>query len=462
MGPLSNRKTSLQDWTTVPFPWAMTARANTALVHAGDGTEPEPPGLKALPAVQPSAQPPSSKPRVPVAITPASDSTESGQWPTKRGRVLLADDEPELRRSFTRLLRATGYDVIAAPDGDAAAKIIAGQELDAIVTDIAMPSISGIQLLQIAREHDLDVPVILVTGEPAVSTAVQALEYGAFHYLLKPVANEDLLEVVDKAVCLSRMARMKREAAEILGEEPGAGDRVGLETSFRRAMSTLWMAYQPILCAKTRAVFGYEALLRSNEPSLPHPGAVIEAAERLEALDLLGRTIRERAAGPIAPLESKELLFVNLHTTDLLDSDLLNPDAALSKIAHRVVLEITERSSLDCVKDVKSIVSTLREMGYRIAIDDLGAGYAGLTSFATLEPEIVKLDMTLVRDVDTSATKQKLVRSMTALCKDMGMLVVAEGIETGAERDTLAELGCDLFQGFKFAKPGKPFPTVQW
>lgn len=439
----------------------MTARANTALVHDGESQE-KPPGLKALPAVRPSARPPSSKPRVPVAVAPAGEVAESGEWPTKRGRVLLADDEPTLRKSFTRLLRAAGYHVIDAPDGDAAAKVIAAQDLDAIVTDIAMPTINGIQLLQIAREHDLDVPVILVTGEPAVSTAVQALEYGAFHYLLKPVANDDLLEVVDKAVCLSRMARMKREAAEILGEKPGAGDRAGLETSFRRAMETLWMAYQPILCAKTQKVFGYEALLRSSEPSLPHPGAVIEAAERLEALDTLGRTIRERAAGPISTLESEELLFVNLHTTDLLDPHLLDPNAELSKIAHRVVLEITERSSLDCVKNVKSIVAQLREMGYRIAIDDLGAGYAGLTSFATLEPEIVKLDMTLVRDVDTSATKQKLVRSMTALCKDMGMLVVAEGIETAAERDTLLDLGCDLLQGFKFAKPGKPFPEVQW
>ena len=101
-------------------------------------------------------------------------------------------------------------------------------------------------------------------------------------------------------------------------------------------------------------------------------------------------------------------------------------------------------------------------MGFRIAVDDLGAGYAGLTSFALLEPEIVKLDMTLVRDIHESATKQKLVKSMAALCKDMGMVVVAEGVETTAERDVLAGLGCDLMQGYLFAKPGKPFPEVMW
>jgi EAL domain-containing protein (putative c-di-GMP-specific phosphodiesterase class I) len=101
-------------------------------------------------------------------------------------------------------------------------------------------------------------------------------------------------------------------------------------------------------------------------------------------------------------------------------------------------------------------------MGFRIAIDDLGAGYAGLTSFATLEPEFVKLDMSLVRDVDRNPTKEKLIRSMTSLCKDLGMMVVAEGVETLAEREVLERLGCDLLQGYLLAKPGKPFPAFSW
>lgn len=435
----------------------MTPRAHGAALSDAPAAKKKD-ALRVLTSVETDQARPASEP----AVT-APPSAQSGEWPADKGRVLVVDDEPSLLRSFARLIRSKGYDVVTAPDGGAAASLVADTEFDAIVSDITMPTINGIQLLRITRDHDLDVPVVLVTGEPAVSTAVQALEYGAFHYLVKPVANDDLLEVVDKAVCLHRMAKMKRQAAEILGrEDAGAGDRAGLEASFERAMETLWMAYQPILCAKTQDVFGYEALLRSSEPSLPHPGAVIDAAERLSCLDVLGRTIRQRATLAMKRCPRERLLFVNLHTTDLLDPILLSSDAPLSKIADRVVLEITERASLDRVDDVKTIVARLREMGYRIAIDDLGAGYAGLTSFATLEPEIVKLDMTLVRDVDISATKQKLVRSMTALCKDMGMLVVAEGIETAAERDTLIELGCDLLQGFRFAKPGKPFPEVSW
>ncbi|MEO8904213.1 MAG: EAL domain-containing protein, partial [Polyangiaceae bacterium] len=89
-----------------------------------------------------------------------------------------------------------------------------------------------------------------------------------------------------------------------------------------------------------------------------------------------------------------------------------------------------------------------------------GAGYAGLTSFAQLEPEYVKLDMSLVRDVHENPTKQKVIRSMVHLCHDVGKQIIAEGVERIAERDALVELGCDLLQGYLFAKPGRPFPLV--
>ena len=107
-------------------------------------------------------------------------------------------------------------------------------------------------------------------------------------------------------------------------------------------------------------------------------------------------------------------------------------------------------------------VAKLRKIGFRIAIDDLGAGYAGLTSFANLEPEIAKLDMSLVRNVDTVPKRRKIIESMARLCKEMGILVVAEGVETVAERDVLIECGCDLLQGYLFSKPAKAFPEPRW
>jgi EAL domain-containing protein (putative c-di-GMP-specific phosphodiesterase class I) len=101
-------------------------------------------------------------------------------------------------------------------------------------------------------------------------------------------------------------------------------------------------------------------------------------------------------------------------------------------------------------------------MGYRLAVDDLGAGYAGLTWFTQLEPEVVKLDMSLIRGIDSEPTKQKLARSMASLCHDLGILVIGEGVETAAEQKGLVTAGLDLLQGYFFARPGPPFPNVEF
>ena len=251
------------------------------------------------------------------------------------------------------------------------------------------------------------------------------------------------------------IARAKRAALELVDRERKVtGDGSTLAESFEKTLATLWMAYQPIVSWSRREVFGYEALLRSRETSLPHPGAILDAAERLLRIHDLGRTIRTRAAQPAAQMPDGVMLFVNLHTQDLLDEDLFDRDSALARIAGRVVLEITERASLHQVRDVASRIARLREMGFRLAVDDLGAGYAGLTSFAQLEPEVVKLDMALVRGVHLQPTKLTLVRTMITMCRELGMQVVAEGIETPEEREAIVDAGCDLLQGYLFAKPG--------
>jgi len=379
-----------------------------------------------------------------------------------RGRILLVDDEEALLRITARLLTAAGYEVRTASDGQAALALLAEHTFDTVVSDIDMPRVTGIKLLQFIRERDLDVPVILMTGVPHVKTAMQAIAHGAQLYLSKPVDIQELTSAVAKAVRLNQVAKLKREALALVDRGGfGSAERVVLEAAFQRTLNTLWLAYQPIVSVGSRSLFGYEALLRSDESSLPHPAAVLDAAERLGRLSDLGQRIRALACDSMKNAPPCAF-FVNLHPHDLLDPTLRSPDAPLSLVAEHVVLEITERASLDGVKNVHSTVAELRAMGFRIAIDDLGAGYAGLTSFATLEPEFVKLDMSLIRDVDKSDVKGKLVRSMTALCKDLGMQVVAEGIETIEEREALVDAGVDLLQGYLFAKPGRPFPTFVW
>jgi EAL domain-containing protein (putative c-di-GMP-specific phosphodiesterase class I)/ActR/RegA family two-component response regulator len=379
------------------------------------------------------------------------------------GRVLVVDDEQALARAIGRMLTAAGYEVAIAADGIKAMDLLGTATFDAILSDIDMPGLNGVRFLQAVRLRDVDVPVVLMTGNPDVRTAVLAVEHGALRYLIKPVDMDELRKVMVRAVGLNRVAKLKREAFVLGGAGGfGPGDRVALEANFERALATLWMAYQPIVRVLDRTIFGYEALLRSEEKALPHPGAILDAAERLGRLDDLGRRIRAAACVPVAQAPPDAAFFINLHARDLMDDTLLSPRSPLSAIAERVVLEITERASLDQVKDARARVADLRRMGFRIAIDDLGAGYAGLTSFAALEPEFVKLDMSLVRDIDSNRTKEALVRSLVSVCRDLGMLVVAEGVETPAERDLLALIGCDFLQGYLLAKPGRPFPISAW
>jgi EAL domain-containing protein (putative c-di-GMP-specific phosphodiesterase class I) len=373
--------------------------------------------------------------------------------------VLIVDDDVRLARTLERVLVTARFRVTTVSDGAIALDTIMARSFDVVLSDIQMPEMSGIDLLRVVRAYDLDVPVILMTGDPQLSSAMDAVSLGALQYLIKPVPNEVLIQVVERASRLHRMARMKREAFRLLGEaSTGAGDRAGLETRFERALETMWMAFQPIVDAGRQRLFGYEALMRTTEPSLPHPGAVLDAAERLGRLHDVGRHVRGLAARAFEQEATDALLFVNLHTQDLLDDVLYDPASPLTQIADRVVLEVTERSTIDSVKDVQRRVRTLREQGFRIAIDDLGAGYAGLCSFASLEPEIVKLDMSLIRNVHQSAVRQRLIGSMAELCAEMGIRVVAEGVEVAEERNDVRRLGCQLLQGFFYARPGPPFP----
>jgi EAL domain-containing protein (putative c-di-GMP-specific phosphodiesterase class I) len=375
-------------------------------------------------------------------------------------RALIVDDDDALLRVHARALANRGYRVETALDGAAAARALESASFDVILSDIDMPRMNGIQLLERVRAHDLDVPVVLITGSPSVETAVKAMEMGALRYLLKPIELETLVKVIDDAVRLHRLARAKRQALELAGGvDRFVGDQAGLAASFDRAMESLYIAYQPIVTWSKRAVFAYEALLRSREPSLPHPGAVLDAAERLGRVHDLGRRIRAKAIEPLGRLPADVVLFLNLHPSDLQDEHLFVTDGPLAAAANRVVLEITERASLDGMRDVRERVAALRKLGFRIAIDDLGAGYAGLTSFTLLEPDVVKLDMALVRDLDRTPTKQTLVRTMITMCKELGIIVTGEGIETPEEREELAREGCDLMQGYLFAKPGDAFPA---
>jgi EAL domain-containing protein (putative c-di-GMP-specific phosphodiesterase class I) len=382
---------------------------------------------------------------------PAKDDTKAC--------VLVVDDEAMIRSALSRILNDADFNVTTAQSGQEALGLLDTKQFDAIITDIMMSEMDGMELLSRVRQRDRELPVIILTGHPTLDSAIIAVREASFRYLKKPFVPEELCATVREAAAMYRLALLKRLALENFESSPRPkNEPTKLSEQFDAALDGLWMAYQPIIDWPERSLFGYEALVRTKGSALSNPGLLFDAAEQLGRVQELGRQIRRAVAEAVNDAPPDVAIFVNLHSADLNDDELFSAGTPLSEHANRVVLEVTERASLESVKDVQGGMNKLRKLGYRIAVDDLGAGYAGLSSFSQLEPDIVKLDMSLIRDIQASNRKSSIVRSMIAVCaRDLGTKVVCEGVETEAERDTLDSLGATLLQGYLLGKPGRGF-----
>jgi EAL domain-containing protein (putative c-di-GMP-specific phosphodiesterase class I)/ActR/RegA family two-component response regulator len=374
-------------------------------------------------------------------------------------RILVAEEDAHLAEHAAALTEA-GYVVDTAVDAVSARHRMLTNDYAAVVVDAAFGGLDAIALLRLARRRDLDVPLVVVCDAMHVGLAAVAVQQGALCFLEMPVAREVFVTTLSYASKLHGLAKLRRRALDELGGEWWRlGDRVALEQVFERAFDRLTVAFQPIVSWSSRRVIGHEALLRSSDPSLPDPSSVLAVAERLGRIEQLGRLVRERVARSMS-LAPAEYVFVNLHALELLDGELYSVSAPLSQFGKRIVLEISEHALLDDVAQLESRAEALRKLGFRLAMDNLGPGYPGLSSFARLRPEFVKYDLSLVRGIERRPAQEQIVAEMTALLGTMNTRVIAAGIESIAQRDAVVKAGVDLLQGFAFSRPdvsyGKP------
>jgi EAL domain-containing protein (putative c-di-GMP-specific phosphodiesterase class I) len=214
--------------------------------------------------------------------------------------------------------------------------------------------------------------------------------------------------------------------------------------------------FHPIVQLRDGAIVGHEALTRPLGPML------FDSVEELfvfaESTDLLlpfERLCLSKAIGAASRIRDRGLLFLNASARALEDPDWANGrlEALLqaSGLTPRdVVIEITERLAIVRHESFQALLLTFKNQGYRVAVDDMGAGHASLKSLAAVEPDFLKFDVSLVRDIDRSSIKRSLLESLKALADKIGARVIAEGVERREERETLAALGIELAQGFLF------------
>lgn len=229
---------------------------------------------------------------------------------------------------------------------------------------------------------------------------------------------------------------------------------------FRRLINEELVSYhfQPIIDAKDGSVFAYEALMRVDLPTLHSPADVLRLAREENCLHEVERITFFRASSAYQALENagkvvpSALLFVNSIASQYLTPDELSEySARYASILPRIVIEITEEEVLD--PKALRIKQTIRGSSGAFALDDYGSGYSNERSLLELSPNYIKIDLSIIRDIDTDANKRQIVSNTVSYAHQRGMKVVAEGLETADEVRTVLSLGVDLLQGFFLAMP---------
>jgi EAL domain-containing protein (putative c-di-GMP-specific phosphodiesterase class I)/GGDEF domain-containing protein len=253
-----------------------------------------------------------------------------------------------------------------------------------------------------------------------------------------------------------RGIREAANAARSIEERERARRVADLRASLRDR--GVYIDYHPIVVTETREIFGYEALARGVMRSLRSPEVMFDVAAEADLVWELSRLCRSRAIEGIETrLGPKELLFLNVDPHDFNDPTFSENEV---KYPTRVVIEITERTAIKDYPKFRERLRTFRERGFRFAVDDAGSGYAGLGSIANLEPDFIKLDISLITGIDTNFIKQNLVETMVKFANDHGAMVIAEGVERAEEFKTVKDLGVHLVQGFFLHRPSHLPPVA--
>lgn len=216
------------------------------------------------------------------------------------------------------------------------------------------------------------------------------------------------------------------------------------------------MAFQPIINCKTNKIYGYEALVRglNNESAFSIISKVNE-----ENRYLFDQLCRIKAIALASQLKLDSMLSINF-----LPNAIYKPERCIRTTldaakrynfpAERIMFEFTEVEKIEDCHFIKSIIEYYNKLGFKTAIDDFGSGYAGLGLLADFQTNIIKLDMGLIRNIDTCHARQSIVKNCLNIFRDLNITALAEGIETKAEFIALRDFGVELMQGYLFAKPG--------
>lgn len=218
--------------------------------------------------------------------------------------------------------------------------------------------------------------------------------------------------------------------------------------------------FQPIIDMKNNTIYGYETLARGvkDDGSLIYPGELFEKSKRNDLNFKLDRLCRESALKTAATKKIHQKVFINFIPTSIYDPTFCLQSTEkwakqLEFDPSQIVFEVVETELVKDQKHLKNILEFYREKGYKIALDDVGEGYSSLNMLIELKPDIIKVDRNIIQDINKNKLKQSVYKALYNIAKEQEIEVLAEGVETAYELETVKEIGVDLVQGYYFAKP---------
>lgn len=384
--------------------------------------------------------------------------------------VLVVDDHASNVALLELLLRGAGVGAVhSLMDAREVVSRCLELEPDLVMLDLHMPHMDGCEVLMALQAEiptDTFLPVLVLTADDSPAARKEALDAGAKDFVTKPFDHvEALLRVRNLLETGALYRAVKIHNAELQAELDERGEQERRIEAARHARRTrveaalrdraLSMAFQPILDLRDGALMGVEALARfDREPRRPPNEWFEEAAGvglgvELE-LEAVAAALRELDELPV-----EAFLSVNVSAAAAARPEL---DGILAQVpGRRIILELTEHARIEDYEPLLAAMDRHRLQEVRIAVDDAGAGHAGLRHILRLRPDIIKLDSELARDIDADPARRALAGSLVTFANEIGAVVVAEGIETEAQLDTLRLLAVPWGQGYHLGRPG-PIP----
>ena len=360
--------------------------------------------------------------------------------------ILLVEDDPVAVENISSLLRSRNFKVECAITGAEALEKTKNHP-DLIILDRYLPDVEG---LEVCRKIRMDkrlksIPIVILTARNTIAEKIEGLYVGADDYITKPFEAEELLARIEATLRRSRFSEQDQE------------DRDDLMGELKNIINEKLIVpfFQPIVALNTFAPIGFEVLSRPPQKSvLSNPEYLFKIAMASGMYFQLEMLCWVTGFAKWKSFNREEKVFLNCIPT-LVEHDDFSAGSLLDRgiILNNVILEITERISIQNYALFFSKINKLKKAGMLVAVDDVGSGFASLDTIAETKPDFVKIDMSLIRDIDTDEVKQSIVEAIVSFCKKSKMTTIAEGVETREELQKLISMGLDAAQGYYLARP---------